>query len=261
MGNDETYLVSRGHPLALGHEGSGLLVDLGLGGGNLVLYTESDKHSLWSQLIYHTNTYHSEVLEGTGSLDVLQGLLQVDQLSLNLALGLLSVLDSLGLEGIDGLQLAVDIVGGGLEVLEVVLDLVDDGLVLEDVPVVGEVNGLRLLGKDLDLAAGVIVALLEGLERSGGLAAEAERGRHLDPVDFESGAALLVGGLCVSGSDQCREWGALRILASMVTPTAAIVTGGKMKCGGGEKRGEVDVQGRGAGQASLTRKGLDADGT
>lgn len=33
-----------------------------------------------------------------------------------------------------------------------------------------------------------------------------------------------------------------------------------MKRGGGEKRGEVDVQG-GAGQASLTRKGLDAGGT
>lgn len=78
-----------------------------------------------------------------------------------------------------------------------VLDLVDDGLVLEDVAVVREVNGLGLLGQDLDLAAGVIVALLEGLERSGGLAAEAERGGHLGPVDLESGAALREG---VSGS-------------------------------------------------------------
>jgi hypothetical protein len=32
-----TYLVARGHPLALGDQGGGLLVDLGLGGGNLVL--------------------------------------------------------------------------------------------------------------------------------------------------------------------------------------------------------------------------------
>lgn len=32
-----TYLVARGHPLALGNEGSGLLVDLGLGRGDLVL--------------------------------------------------------------------------------------------------------------------------------------------------------------------------------------------------------------------------------
>jgi hypothetical protein len=43
----------------------------------------------------------------------------------------------------------------------VVLDLVDDSLVLQDTAVVGEIDGLGLLGKDLDLAAGVIVALLE----------------------------------------------------------------------------------------------------
>jgi hypothetical protein len=58
----------------------------------------------------------------------------------------------------------------------VVLDLVDDGLVLQDAAVVGEVDGLGLLGQELDLAAGVVVALLEVLERSGGLAAKAERG-------------------------------------------------------------------------------------
>lgn len=166
-------------------------------------YTKGD-HQHLSRPERLTDTYHSEVLEGTGSLDVLQGLLQVDQLSLDLALGLLSVLDGLSLEGVDGLQLAVDIVGSGLEALEVVLNLVDDGLVLEDVAVVGEVDGLRLVGKDLNLAAGVIVALLESLQRGGGLAAEAERGRHLGPVDLESGAALLVGGVCVSGSRQSR---------------------------------------------------------
>jgi hypothetical protein len=55
---------------------------------------------------------------------------------------------------------------------------------------VGEVDGLGLLGQDLDLAAGVVVALLEVLERSSGLAAKAERGRNLGPVDLESGAAL-----------------------------------------------------------------------
>jgi hypothetical protein len=72
----------------------------------------------------------------------------------------------------------------------VVLDLVDDGLVLEDTAVVGEVNGLGLLGQDLDLAAGIIVALLERLKRGGSLAAEAEGGRNLGPVELESGAAL-----------------------------------------------------------------------
>ena len=38
-----------------------------------------------------------------------------------------------------------------------------------------EINGLALLGQLLDAAAGVVVALLEGLERAGGTAAEAER--------------------------------------------------------------------------------------
>ena len=136
------------------------------------------------------NTYHGEVLEGAGSLNVLQGLLEVDQLGIDLALGLLGVLDGLGLKGIDGLQLAADIVRGGLEALEVVLDLVDDSLVLQDTTVVGEVNGLGLLRQDLDLAAGIVVALLEGLQRGGGLAAEAEGGRNLGPVDLESGTAL-----------------------------------------------------------------------
>jgi hypothetical protein len=139
------------------------------------------------------NTYDSEVLERTGGLDVLQGLLQVLQLGLNLTLGSLSVLNSLGLEGVDGLQLAVDIVGSGLEGLEVVLELVDDGLVLQDAAVVAEVNGLGLLRQDLDLAASIVVALLESLEGGGGLAAEAEGGRHLGPVDLESGAALFSG--------------------------------------------------------------------
>lgn len=71
-----------------------------------------------------------------------------------------------------------------------VLDLVDDGLVLEDTAVVGEVDGLGLLGQDLDLAAGIIVALLERLQRGGSLAAEAEGGRNLGPVELECGAAL-----------------------------------------------------------------------
>lgn len=122
------------------------------------------------------NTYDSEVLEGTGGLNVLQGLLQVLQLGLNLTLGSLGVLNSLGLEGVDGLQLTVDIVGSGLEGLEVVLELIDDGRVLQDAAVVAEVNGLGLLGQDLDLAASLVVALLESLERGGGLAAEAEGG-------------------------------------------------------------------------------------
>lgn len=71
-----------------------------------------------------------------------------------------------------------------------VLELIDDGRVLQDAAVVAEVNGLRLLGQDLNLAASLVVALLESLEGGSGLAAEAEGGRHLGPVDLESGAAL-----------------------------------------------------------------------
>lgn len=139
---------------------------------------------------WDTITYNSEVLEGTGGLNVLEGLLETAELGLNLALGLLSALDGLGLESIDGLQLAADIVGGGLEVLEVVLDLVDDGLVLQDLAVVLEVDSLGLLRQDLNLAARIVVTLLEGLEGSSGLAAESEGAGQLGPVDLESGATL-----------------------------------------------------------------------
>lgn len=70
---------------------------------------------------------------------------------------------SLGLEGINGLDLARDIVGRGLEALELGLDIIDHGLVLQRVAVVVEVDSLGLFGQDLYLAARVIVALLERL--------------------------------------------------------------------------------------------------
>jgi hypothetical protein len=53
------------------------------------------------------------------------------------------------------------------------LDVVDDGLVLEDAAVMLEVDGLRLLGEDSDFAARIVVALLEGLEGSSSVAFEA----------------------------------------------------------------------------------------
>lgn len=149
-------------------------------------------------IIIPSITYHGEVLERPGGLNVVQGLLQVNQLGLDLALGLLSVLHSLGLKGIDGLELTGNIVGGRLEVLELSLDVIDDGLVLQGVAVVVEVDGLGLLGKNLELAARIVVTLLEALESGGRLAAEAERAGHLGPVDFESGTALFNTG-AVSG--------------------------------------------------------------
>jgi hypothetical protein len=72
----------------------------------------------------------------------------------------------------------------------VVLNLVNNSLVLQNAAVAGEVDGLGLLRKELNLAARIIVTLLEGLQRGSGLAAEAERAGRLDPVDLESGATL-----------------------------------------------------------------------
>ena len=47
------------------------------------------------------------------------------------------------------------------ECVELLLDVVDDGLVLEDAAIVLEVDGLRLLGEDGYFAARIVVALLE----------------------------------------------------------------------------------------------------
>jgi hypothetical protein len=135
-------------------------------------------------------TYNSEVLEWPGLLDVLQGSSQVLELQVDSLLGSLGVLEGLNLEGIDGLDLTGNIVGGGLEVLESLLDLVDDGLVLQDGAVGGEVDGRGLLGELLDLAARILVALLEGLQGRDGLTAEAQRAGDLGPVELESCASL-----------------------------------------------------------------------
>lgn len=120
-----------------------------------------------------SNTHHSEVLKRSRSLDVLERLLQILQLLINLALGLLSSLDGLRLECLDRLDLPVDVVLLRGEGVELLLEVVDDGLVLEDAAVVAEVDGLRLLGQQLHLAAGVVVALLEGYEGVGGVAFQA----------------------------------------------------------------------------------------
>ena len=53
-----------------------------------------------------------------------------------------------------------------------------------------EVDGLGLFGEDGDLAARIVVALLEGGESSGSLTLEAELSAELCPVELESGAAL-----------------------------------------------------------------------
>lgn len=118
-------------------------------------------------------THHSQVSEWPGLFNVLQSLLQIAQFLVYDALGLLGALDSLRFECLNRLDLPAYIVCLGLESVELLLDVVDDGLVLEDAAVVLEVDGLRLLGKDGDFAARVVVALLEGLKGSSSVAFEA----------------------------------------------------------------------------------------
>lgn len=130
------------------------------------------------------NTYDRELLEASRILDVGEGLVQVLQLEVDLLLGRLGVLDGLGLEGVDGLDLAVDIVGLGLEGLEALLNLVNDGLILEDGTVLGKVDLGGQFGQLLDLALGVLVARLEGLQGGDRLAAQAQRGGHFGPVEL-----------------------------------------------------------------------------
>ena len=135
-------------------------------------------------------THDGQVLEWSGLLNVLQCLLQVLELNIDVGLCLLGGLDGLGLESVNGLDLAVDVVLLGLESVEMLLNVVDDGRVLEDTAVVGEVDGLLLLLKLGELAAGVVVALLEGSERGGGLALERELLGELGPVELGGCVAL-----------------------------------------------------------------------
>jgi hypothetical protein len=72
----------------------------------------------------------------------------------------------------------------------VLLDLVDDGLVLEDGSVVREIDFLRRFRELRYAAASIFVTLLEGLERGGGLAAEAERAGYFGPVELKGCASL-----------------------------------------------------------------------
>lgn len=117
----------------------------------------------------HPYTYHSQVLEWPGLLNVLQGLLQVRKLRVNLALGGQGILDSLGLESLDGLQLLGEIDRDGLEGLVGPLNLINDGLVLEDSAVVSDIQLLGQSTENDDLAAGLLVALLERLKGGDGL--------------------------------------------------------------------------------------------
>lgn len=148
------------------------------------------------------NTYNRELLKAPCLLNVLQSLGQILQFQVDLLLGSLGVLDSLSLKGLDSLELAVEVVCGGLEGVEALLNLVDDGLVLEGGPVVGKVDSSRQLGQLLNLALGGVVTRLEGLQRGHGLPAQAERGGHAGPVELEGRGSL--------GGEISSCWGEVR---------------------------------------------------
>lgn len=135
-------------------------------------------------------TYHGEILKRPCLLNVLERLLQVLQLLVDHRLRLFRRLHSLGLEGLNGLDLPVDIVRLGLEGVEASLNLIDNGSVLENGAVVREVDGLRLLLKDSHFAARIVIALLEGLQGCGRVSLKTELCADLGPVELEGGAAL-----------------------------------------------------------------------
>ena len=145
----------------------------------------------------HSDTYNGEIVKRPCLLNVLQRLLQIAQFLVDQALRFLGALHSLGLKGLDGLDLSVHIVRLGLERAEALLDLVDDGRVLEYRAVVSEVDLLRLLLQYVDFAARVVVALLERLERGSSLAAQTELRANLCPVELEGGGALRWGAMLV----------------------------------------------------------------
>lgn len=108
------------------------------------------------------NPYHSQILKRPRRLNVRQSLLQILQLRIHLALGLLGTLHSLRLKGLDRLDLSRYIHLLDRERIELLLNVRDDVLVLQLRAVVGEVDGLRLLGQHLHSAARIVIALLEG---------------------------------------------------------------------------------------------------
>jgi hypothetical protein len=119
-------------------------------------------------------TYDSQVLKRPSLLNIPEGLVQIHQLFINKALGLLRALHGLQLKGINSFDLPFDIISDWLERLEMLFNLVDDSRVLQHALVVCKVHILGVFAQLLDLAAGIIVPFLECDESIGGAAFEAE---------------------------------------------------------------------------------------
>lgn len=69
-------------------------------------------------------------------------------------------------------------------------DLVNNGRVVQGATVVLKVDGSGLRAQQINFAARIIVALLEGLEGGCCLAFEAKGGGDSGPVEFQGGGAL-----------------------------------------------------------------------
>ena len=191
---DETHPVSWRHPSTVGDHLLRLLLDLWSGFHHIVLAQSCQQSFPQTPVVprrrHPTSTYQSEVLPRSRVLDVAERLLEVLELDADLLLGLFGVLDGLDLERLDGAHLALDVVRLGLERLEVVLNLVDDTLLLEQRPVLLEVDLLRLLRQQLQASARVVVALLERLQGRGRLPPEPQGAADLGPVDLQGRASL-----------------------------------------------------------------------
>ena len=135
-------------------------------------------------------TYHSEILERSRGLDIFQRFLQILQLQIDTSLRFLGILHSLCLKSLNRLDLPSKIVSRWFECAEVLLNLVHDGLVLQNGAVVCKVDLGWLFGQQLNPTAGILIALLEGLEGGGGLTSQAKGAGYFRPVELESCASL-----------------------------------------------------------------------
>ncbi len=135
-------------------------------------------------------TYNSQLIKRPRRLNILQRLRQRLHLMIHPPLRLLRALHRLSLKRLDGFQLPAHIIRHRLEGFEMLFDFINHGAVVERGSVFGEVDRLRLLVQGGEFAAGVVVALFEGLEGRCGAAFQAEGGGDSGPVDFGCGGAL-----------------------------------------------------------------------
>lgn len=90
---------------------------------------------------------------------------------------------SFDFNSLDGFDLGLDIVGGGLEGLEGLLKLINDSLVLQDLAIVGKVNSGFLLLEIGKNATSLFITLTERAEGSNGLSLKTKGSGQFGPVN------------------------------------------------------------------------------